>query len=187
MEILQININMIETYSVMTIKNMIKNYDNNHWHEDLKNKSTLKLYRQLKFSIQDDQKLYDNTAASTTLFEARSGTLRLNDRNRHTRGDTRCPLIPLCNHEYEDLEHFLLMCDSLKCTRMKIVGLQRPHKDHEITITQFLLFNESNEECIMRNKDDLQKLWNHRYAIMNTIEYKMKIKIKYNKMMNKSR
>ena len=68
--------------------------------------------------------MYDNTAASTTLFEARSGTLRLNDRNRHTRGDTRCPL---CNLEYKDLEHFLLMCDSLKSTRMKIVGLQRPH------------------------------------------------------------
>ena len=52
---------------------------------------------------------------------------------------------------------------------MKIVGLQRPHyEDHEITIAQFLLSNESNEECIMRNKDDLQKLWNHRYAIMNT-------------------
>ena len=52
---------------------------------------------------------------------------------------------------------------------MKIVGLQRPHyEDHEITIAQFLLFNESNKECIMRNKDDLQKLWNHRYAIMNT-------------------
>ena len=89
-----------------------------------KNKSTLKLYRKLKFSIHDEQKLYDNTAASTTLFEARSGTPRLNDRNRHTRGDTRCPL---CNHEYEDLEHFLLICDSLKSTRMKIVGLQRPH------------------------------------------------------------
>ena len=27
-----------------------------------------------------------------------SGTLRLNDRNRHTKGDTRCPR---CNHEYE--------------------------------------------------------------------------------------
>ena len=68
---------------------------------------------------------------ATTLFEARSGTLRLNDRNRHTRGDTRCPL---CNHEYDDLEHFLLMCDSLKSTRMKIVGLQRPHyEDHEIS------------------------------------------------------
>ena len=63
------------------------------------------------------------------------------------------------------------MCDSLKSTRMKIIGLQRPHlhyEDHEITIAQFLLFNESTEECIMRNKDDLQKLWNHRYAIMNT-------------------
>ena len=91
----------------------------------------------------------------------------LNDRNRHTGGDTRRPL---CNHEYENLEHFLLMCDSLKSTRIKIVGLQHPHyEDHEITIAQFLLFNESNEKCIMRNKDDLQKcLWNHRYAIMNT-------------------
>ena len=79
MEILQINIHMIETYSVMTIKKMIKNYDNKQWHEDLQNKSTLKLYRKFKFTIQDEQRLYDNTAASTTLFEARSGTLRLND------------------------------------------------------------------------------------------------------------
>ena len=26
---------MIETYSAMTIKNMIKNYENKQWHEDL--------------------------------------------------------------------------------------------------------------------------------------------------------
>ena len=37
MEILQISINMIDTYSVMTIKNMIKNYDYKQWHEDLQN------------------------------------------------------------------------------------------------------------------------------------------------------
>ena len=62
---------MIETYSVMTIKNMIKNYDNKQWNKDLQNKSTLKLYRKFKsISIQDEQKLYDNTVASTTLFEA---------------------------------------------------------------------------------------------------------------------
>ena len=150
----------------MAIKNMIKKYDDKQWHGFV-NKSTLKLYRKFKFTIQDEQKLHNNTAASTTLFEARSGTLRLNDRNRHTGGGTRCRL---SNHEYEDLEYFLLMCDSLKSTKMKIVGLQRPqYEDHEITIAQFLLFNESNEECIMRNKDDLQKLWGHRYAIMNTI------------------
>ena len=34
-----------------------------------KNKSTLKLYRKFKFSILDEQKLYDNTAASTTPLE----------------------------------------------------------------------------------------------------------------------
>ena len=62
MEILQINIHMIETYRVMTIKKMIKNYDNKQWHENLQNKSTLKLYRKFKFTIQDEQKLYDNTA-----------------------------------------------------------------------------------------------------------------------------
>ena len=48
---------------------MIKNYDNKKWHEDLQNKSTLKIYRKFKFSIQDEQKMYDNTAASTRLFE----------------------------------------------------------------------------------------------------------------------
>ena len=118
-----------------------------------------------------------------TVVEAWSGTLRLNDRNRHTRGDTRCPL---CNHEYEDIEHFLLICDSLKSTRMKIVGLQCPHyedyEDHEITIAQFLQFNESNEECITRNKDDRwsteimeSQICNHEYN--NRIaEYKMKKK-----------
>ena len=75
----------------------------------------------------------------------------------------------IMNMKSEDLEHFLLICDSLKSTKMKIVGMQHPHyEDHEITIAQFLLFKESNEECIMINKDDLQKLWNHRYAIMNT-------------------
>ena len=76
------------------------------------------------------------------------------------------------------------MCDSLKSTRIKIVGLQHPHyEDHEITIAQFLLFNESNEKCIMRNKDDMQKfLWNDR-SIYNH-EYNNKIaeyKIKINK------
>ena len=44
--------------------------------------------------------------------------------------------MPISNHEYEDLEHFLLICDCLKSTRMKLVGLQCPHyEDHEITIS----------------------------------------------------
>ena len=51
-------------------------------HGNFANKYKHNVYKEhdLKFSIQDEQKLYDNTAASTTLFEARSGTLRLNDR-----------------------------------------------------------------------------------------------------------
>ena len=43
----------------------------------------------------------------------------------------------------------LFMCNYC-ITGMKIVGWQRPHyEDHEITIAQFILFNESNEECII--------------------------------------
>ena len=63
----------------------------------------------------------------------------MNDKNRHPGGDTRCPL---CNHEYEDREHFLLMCDSLKSTRMKEC-CTFPVTFHQSTVEK-LDFNKSD-------------------------------------------
>ena len=55
-------------------------YESNLWHTDMQEKSTLTIYRKYKHSIKDAQNLYDNSAGTTTLFEARTGTLQLNDK-----------------------------------------------------------------------------------------------------------
>ena len=73
----------------------------------MQEKSTLTIYRKYKHSIKDEQNLYDNSAGTTTLFEARTGTLQLNDTKRHTNGETSCEL---CGYHYENCEHFLLHC-----------------------------------------------------------------------------
>ena len=123
---------------------------------NLENKSTLKLYRELKRKIKEEQHLYDNTAATTTLFEARTGTLKLNTIKRHNDEDTKCNL---CDHTNEDLEHFLLDCEALTSTRNNIPALQRPYNENRNQIlANFLLFNEESDDIIDRNKNDLQKL-----------------------------
>ena len=49
-------------------------------------------HRKHKHGINDEQNLYDNSAGTTTLFEARTGTLQLNDTKRHTNGEISCEL-----------------------------------------------------------------------------------------------
>ena len=68
----------------------------------------------------------------------------------------------------EDIEHFLLDCEALTPTRQYVTGLQRPYKENREThIAEFLLFNNKiNQNIIIRNRDDLQKLWQHRNSIM---------------------
>ena len=155
LEELQININTIQTSTIQDIKSTIKIYDSNLWHTDMQEKSTLTIYRKYKHSIKDEQNLYDNSAGTTTLFEARTGTLQLNDTKRHTNGETSCEL---CGYHYENCEHFLLHCTALQETRKNVIGLQQPFKESiDETISDFLLFKENSEEIINRNKDDLQK------------------------------
>ena len=50
-----------------------------------------------------------------------------------------------------------------------VIGLQQPFKESiDETISDFLLFKENSEEIINRNRDDLQKLWQHRLKIIHT-------------------
>ena len=56
----------------------------------------------LKHSIN----LYDNSAVTTTLFRARTGTLKLNIERRHTDEYTNCEICK--ENTTEDIEHFLL-------------------------------------------------------------------------------
>ena len=63
------------------------------------------IYRKGKLEVKEGN--YYNDEESRIIFKMRSNSLKLNDRNRFTEGDTRCEL---CDTEREDLEHFLLDC-----------------------------------------------------------------------------
>ena len=119
--------------------------------------------------IHDEQDIYDNTAASVTLFRARTNTLLLGIqytiKRKHQGGDIICEL---CKSEAEDLQHFLLRCTALSETRKHTIILQQPYKeDQEETIAGFLLFRLHNEETIIRNRDDLYTLWKHRNKLLS--------------------
>ena len=108
--------------------------------------------------------MYDNSAATTTLFRARTETLKLNLERRHNDGHTHGEI---CNtNATEDREHFLLDCETLRSTstRQYIIGLQKPYKENRNDhIAEFLLFGYiTHRNIISRNRDDLQKLWQHR-------------------------
>ena len=55
-------------------------------------KITTSIYRKFKHTIGDEQDWYDNTASTVTLFNVKTGTLKLNMERRHTDGHTICDL-----------------------------------------------------------------------------------------------
>ena len=72
--------------------------------------------------------MYDHSAATTTLFRARTGALKLNLERRHTDGYTHCEI---CNtNATEDIEHLLPDCVTFISTRQYIIGLQKPYKEN---------------------------------------------------------
>ena len=108
----------------------------------MQEKSTLTIYRKYKHSIKDEQNLYDNSAGTTTLFEARTRTLQLNDTKRQTYGETSCEL---CGYHYEN--HFLLHCTALQETRKNVIGVQQPFKESfDETISDFLLSKKTQKK-----------------------------------------
>ena len=82
---LHFTLHTIEYLKPQYIRKIIKEFDDKLWHEDLQ-KNSLILYRGYKHVIHKEQDLYDNSAATTALFRARSGTLKLNIERRHTDG-----------------------------------------------------------------------------------------------------
>ena len=96
------------------IRKIIKEFGAKLWHDDLQKKNSLLLYREYTHIIHDEQDLYDNSAAATTLFRARTGTLKINIERRHTDGYTNCEICKACTTE--DIENFLLDCEALTST-----------------------------------------------------------------------
>ena len=92
---------------------------------------THEYYREYKHVIHDEQDFYDNSVATTTLFRARTGPLKINIERRHTDGFTNCEICKASTTE--DIEHFLEDCEALTSTRQYVIGLQRPYKENRVT------------------------------------------------------
>ena len=96
---LQITLHTIKYTKPQYIRKFLKEFDDKLWHDDLQMKNSLILYREYRHVIHNEQDLYDNSAATTTLFRARTGTLKLNIERRHTDGYTNCEHVKEIPHK----------------------------------------------------------------------------------------
>ena len=74
-------------------------------------KTSLQIYKQFKNDF-DEEEIYDNRPSSTILYKARTNTLQLNDRNRHTNKKIHCLVCD--TDDKEDIYHFMLHCTAYK-------------------------------------------------------------------------
>ena len=108
--------------------------------------------------MKSEEKLYDNRPASVVFYKARTNNLNLNDRNRHTNGNTNCLM---CDNSMENLNHFLLWCRPTGYSeiRTKEPLLQQPYVQDEEYLMGQLLFEEDKREKI---KETIYKFWRER-------------------------
>ena len=107
LDLLGLKMQDLEVKKKEEIAKCVRKWDQDQWKTEVGSKKSLQLYRKSKQVVQEDT-VYDNTPASVILFQARSNTLRLEDRKRHTGEETLCCL---CQKESENLAHFVLKCE----------------------------------------------------------------------------
>ena len=147
----------IPAVTKMDIERRAKKWDSKKWEDEVKERTSLGMYKEWKTEIKEDL-VYDNKPASMVLFRARTATLPLNDRKRHTGQSTECVI---CGCEKEDLKHFLLDCpdEGISQERCKTILLQKPMRENQETIMGTFLFESENIE---EKKDILYNMWKAR-------------------------
>ena len=168
----------ISTLSFGKIKTIARKWDTRKWIEDMKEKSSLKIYREFKKEIKEE-KYYDNRESSKYLFLARSNTLPLNIKRKYTGGDTKCEL---CNTENEDLVHFLINCKKLEHKRNKEIMLKNRNENKE-TMVGNILFKEDKE----KTKEMITQMWNYRAGMNIEKEKKIRKESRQEKLANKQK
>lgn len=160
----QIKTSEIGNMTKSAIKKKLRAWDNLQWVSEVNSKTSISMYRHRKKEIMEES-IYDNTPASTILFRARTNTLPLNDRRRHTKGSTECEL---CKAEVEDIRHVLLFCPALKDIRSNITALQQPYPEDTDKVMEDFLFDKDSLQDIEKRKNDLYQLWRHRNKKLST-------------------
>ena len=99
--------------------------------------------------------------------KARTNTLQLNDRNRHTNKEIH--FLVCDTDDKEDIYHFMLHCTAYKEQRSQSIHLQQPYlESDQNTVGQFLF----DKENIEQKKELLFTIWKRRQHKMKRIQIK---------------
>ena len=128
MNVTNINFNDIRLNSKEYLKQFMMKWDRNIWEMELEMKTSLQIYKKFKNYLGEEE-IYDNRPSSTILYKARSNTLQLNDRNRHTNKEIHCLVCD--TDDKEDIYHFMLHCTAYKEQRSQSIHLQQPYLESD--------------------------------------------------------
>ena len=111
LEEIDISIGDVKKLSKVDIKTKTRTWDDKMWKAEVENKDSLYIYKKWKLKVKEEVEMYDNTFSSVIFFRARTNSLLLNRKNRHTGGNTRCCF---CENVEEDLIHFILFVRNIR-------------------------------------------------------------------------
>ena len=115
----------------------------------------------------EEVRWFDNSNASSIMIKARSDSLNLNWRKKHSGQNTSC----LCGYENESLKHFILDCENYIEIRNKYTFMQQPYINNtEEIIADILLFTDLSEEQINERKKYISDIWKERLKNIKEIE-----------------
>ena len=151
-----INMNLLQQYNENNIKTKVKEWGEERWRVEMRQKSTLGTYCENKNHISEESIYYDNTFKSQLMFRCRTNSLALNWRKRFKGEEEECNL---CRQGTETLNHFVLECSELETTRRKYGFCQ------DTTIEKILLFEidqEDPENQYNKYSKYIEEIWNIR-------------------------
>ena len=164
LEKMKITWEQLLTWDKKLIKKTIKEYDNNNWLNELREKSTLHLYREAKLSMGYEE-CYSNTHASEFLAKARTNSLKLAEWKARGTNDANIMKCPLCKSPREDLEHFLIACRPLEQTRNREIFSKLPRTTNRLK-TIYLLFELKSHW--KETAEMIRSMWLKRKHILET-------------------
>ena len=126
MNVTNINFNDIRLNSKEYLKQFMIKWDRNIWEDELEMKTSLQIYKRFKNDFGEEQ-IYDNRPSSTILYKARTNTLQLNDRNRHTHKEIHCLVCDTDDNKY--IYIYITLCYIVLHTKNREVKVY-PYNNH---------------------------------------------------------
>ena len=145
------------------IEKAINDWDSEKWRENMREKRTMRLYRECK-EKPEESKWFMNNYQCAIMMRARADSLKLGWRGLNEDKDKTCKL---CNNHVETLKHFILDCTAMQKYRTEFQVLQLPRvMDEDKLLKNILLMEDDWEIAKTELMDMVAVLWNKRCKLI---------------------